>query len=146
MASLRNLREQARVLLCQELYGNLGLFMHKHRANPTDIDQYFEMSYLRSPAGNTDSFESIPNQVIVLKDNCVPGDVTGMKIKNTSDEDVVHLVYYANSPSELPTGTTVQIHQSQEKILNESELGPVLPFLNIINQTPHKGSFDVTEN
>src|SRR3972149_8629704 len=44
--TMRTLREAARVLLCQEMYGNMGMLMHKYRTNPITVGNYFDMTIL----------------------------------------------------------------------------------------------------
>jgi hypothetical protein len=48
VAALRDFRETARVALCNEMYGDLGLLMHHHRTNPTEVERYFDFSLLRT--------------------------------------------------------------------------------------------------
>jgi hypothetical protein len=48
VAALRDLRETARVALCGEMYGNLGLLMHLHRFDPAQVEKYFDLTLLRS--------------------------------------------------------------------------------------------------
>ena len=48
VANLRLLREQARVSLCEAMFGNLGLLMNHHKTNPADVSVYFELPLLRS--------------------------------------------------------------------------------------------------
>lgn len=146
VAALRNLRETARVLLCEELYGDMGLLMHKHRAKPLDIDQYFEMKYLRSAGDSAVPYTIAPDEVKNIMNDVEAGDVTGTKIKNTSDEDVTLQIYFAASPSEPPSDTTLTLHQSETKVLDEATLGTLQPFLNVVNTSSHLGTFEVTAN
>jgi hypothetical protein len=148
VAALRNLRETARVLLCQELYGNMGTLMHKHRANPLVIDQYFDLSYLRTPSDSTQVLEVDANEVENILDNLQLGDLTGKKVKNTSRENVTMQLYYAASISDPPTpgNPVIEVHQGEQKILDEAVMGPVQPFLNVFNiNGQHEGSIEVTE-
>ena len=46
-AQLSDLLEEARIEMCEELYGALGVLMHKHRKAPTNICRYFDLSLLR---------------------------------------------------------------------------------------------------
>jgi len=47
VAALRSLRETARVTLCEELFRNLGLLMGHHKADPTVVANYFDLTLLR---------------------------------------------------------------------------------------------------
>jgi len=47
VAAQRSLRETARLLLCEELYGNMAALMHKFRKNPEAVGDFFEMELLR---------------------------------------------------------------------------------------------------
>jgi hypothetical protein len=49
VAALRDLRETARVMLCNELYGDMALLIHHHRTNPTEVERYFDFSLMRTP-------------------------------------------------------------------------------------------------
>ncbi|MCF8256337.1 MAG: hypothetical protein K9J06_02220 [Flavobacteriales bacterium] len=49
-ALLRNLRDAARKMVCDEMYGNLGLLMHHHRTDPLQVERYFDLGLLRQPA------------------------------------------------------------------------------------------------
>jgi hypothetical protein len=148
VANLRTLRESARLRLCDELYGNMSLLMHKHRSNPTEVSQYFEMSYLRTPSDSSEELEVVANNVVNIKDNVQPGQVTGTKVKNTSRENVTLQLYYAASISDAPQpgDTLIELHQGVQKTLNEAELGPHKPFLNVFNLNgQHVGSIEVTD-
>ena len=35
-------------MLCTEMYGDLGLLIHHHRTNPTEVERYFDFSLLRT--------------------------------------------------------------------------------------------------
>ena len=47
VAAQRSLRETARLLLCEELFGNMAALMHKFRKNPEAVGDFFEMELLR---------------------------------------------------------------------------------------------------
>jgi hypothetical protein len=148
VANLRTLRETARLLLAAELYGNMALLMHKHRSNPTDVAQYFEMKYLRSAADNTEEVEVEANGVENLLDNVQPGDITGARVKNTSPENVTMQLYYAASISDPPQpgDVLIELAQGVQKTLDEAELGAPKPFLNVFNlSNAHLGTIEVTD-
>ena len=44
--------EEKRLASAEMLYGNLGFLMNKHRANPLQIEKYFDLSLLRSTVTN----------------------------------------------------------------------------------------------
>jgi hypothetical protein len=50
---LRNLRESARIAVCQQLYGNLGLLMNHFRTDPLQVDRFFDFSLLRRKASSS---------------------------------------------------------------------------------------------
>jgi hypothetical protein len=148
VANLRTLRETARLLLCDELYGNMGLLMHKHRHNPTDVGQYFQVSYLRSASDNAEVLEVEANEVENIYDNILPGSITGKKAKNTSNENVTMGFYYANSLTDPPQpgDIVIQVPQGGHKTFDEAELGPPKPFFNVINlNAQHEGSIEVSD-
>ena len=45
--TLRDLREIARVAMCQEMYGNLGLLMNHFKTETERIEAYFDLSLIR---------------------------------------------------------------------------------------------------
>ena len=47
VAALRDLRELARVAMCTEMYGNLGLLMHLFRADTVQVERFFDLTLLR---------------------------------------------------------------------------------------------------
>lgn len=51
---LRDLRETARVTVCQHMYGNLGLLMNHHRTDPLEVNRYFDFSLLRKLSKSID--------------------------------------------------------------------------------------------
>jgi hypothetical protein len=148
-ATLRTLLETARLLLAQELYGNLGLLMHKYRDKPTDVEQYFEMSYLRSAGSGLEEVDIHPDEVANINDSIEPGDVVGKKAKNTSLEDVTMGIYFANSLSEPPQPgyAVVELRQGAQITLDETLLGPPKQFLNVINLSKeHRGSMEISDD
>jgi hypothetical protein len=44
--------EEKRVAAAEMLYGNLGFLMNKYRANPLQVEKYFDLSLLRSTISN----------------------------------------------------------------------------------------------
>lgn len=48
VAALRDFRETARVALCNEMYGDMGLLMHHYRTDPTQVERFFDFSLLRT--------------------------------------------------------------------------------------------------
>lgn len=47
--------EAQRLLLVEELFGNLGLLMHKYRKNPTLAERFFDLRLLRRSSTNADT-------------------------------------------------------------------------------------------
>ncbi len=50
VALLRDLRQSAWTVMCNEMYGNLGLLMHHHRTDPRQVERYFDLQLLRTKA------------------------------------------------------------------------------------------------
>lgn len=47
VAALRDFRETARVALCIELYGNMGLLAHHYRTDPLQVERFYDFTLLR---------------------------------------------------------------------------------------------------
>lgn len=47
LKSLRTLREQARVTMCNAMFGNLGLLMNLYQSDPRQVANYFDFTLLR---------------------------------------------------------------------------------------------------
>lgn len=52
--SLSSLLEEKRIETCQEIYGILGLLMHKFRNNPDRIADFFDLTLLRTSSSSAD--------------------------------------------------------------------------------------------
>jgi len=48
VVTLRSLRESARVVMCVEMYGNLGLLMHHFRNDPKQVERFYDLTLLRT--------------------------------------------------------------------------------------------------
>ncbi len=46
-AALRDLRETARVALCEEMYGDMALLVHHYRTDPLQVERFFDLGLLR---------------------------------------------------------------------------------------------------
>ncbi|MGE3825466.1 MAG: hypothetical protein AB7G44_14690, partial [Bacteroidia bacterium] len=97
--TLRTLRETARVLLCQELYGDMGKLMYKFRSNPTAIGDYFDMEILRSAGADWEEFDINANEILNLLEDVEAGDLNGIKFINTSpaSSGMVLYIYTTNT-------------------------------------------------
>ena len=114
-AQLSDLLEEARVEMCEELYGVLGVLMHKHRKNPSNIARYFDLSLLRK-TNNAQEVEATDietkninaGETLTLRKR--PADATEVYLKNqgntllqfscTAMEGVMDNVTYSLSPGE----------------------------------------------
>lgn len=145
--TLRTLRETARVLLCQELYGDMGKLMYKFRSNPTAVGDYFDMEILRS-AKETDNLEEgdiAGNTVFNIFDTDSQGYGVGveLRIKNTTTNDLGPLYFYpANSAAQGWNGTGWSLSAGQEVTVT-LEAGQFLPFFNVQNQGGGEQSWEV---
>jgi hypothetical protein len=147
VANLRTLRETARVLLCEELFGNMCLLLHKHRHKPTDVAQYFEMKYLRSSTEATSELEIDAQGVENILDNIEPADIISGELKNTSRENVTVQLYYAPGISDLPQpGDKIfELHPGVKKLFAEMDLGVRKAFLNVYNNNAeHLGTVELS--
>ena len=87
-AQLSDLLEAARVEMCEELYGALGVLMHKHRKTPSNISRYFDLSLLRKTNNSQDAetadvtIKNI-NAGAVISLGKRPADATEIYLKNT---------------------------------------------------------------
>jgi len=53
VAALRDLRETARVALCTEMYGNMGLLAHHYRTDPLQVERFYDFTLLRQKSETT---------------------------------------------------------------------------------------------
>lgn len=142
--NLRTLRETARVLLCQELYGNMGKLMHLYRANPIAISNYFDITLLRSRS-DWQKFDINANTVFNVEDDIEPGDISGLIVKNTSlaASGVILYIYTGASASAPWNGQGITLAPGEEKELDENDFGAILPFFNVQNQSGNAATFEI---
>lgn len=57
VAGLSILIENQRIIVCQVLYGILGLLMHKYKTDPNDLIRFFDLELLRSTSNDDDEEE-----------------------------------------------------------------------------------------
>jgi hypothetical protein len=127
--ALRDLRETARVALCNEMYGNMGLLMHHHRTNPTEVDRYFDFSLMRTKKKNRQSTELkftlasaltgevITNGTAVL--TLASGEV--LTRQTNADGEVRFLIERLAEPTEA------SITFSAPDYIDRTESGPIEP-------------------
>lgn len=142
--TLRSLRETARILLCQEMYGNMGALMRKYRANPVTVSNYFDITLLRSK-NSWEEFEINSNSVLNVKNNNVPGDLNGIKIRNLfpAASAVILYIYTSTSETGVWNGQGITLAPGEEKELDENDFGQINPFFNVQNQSGFPGDFEV---
>lgn len=114
-AQLSDLLEEARIEMCEELYGVLGVLMHKHRKNPSNIARYFDLSLLRKTNSTqevevTDIESKNINAGETLTLRKRPADATEVYLKNEGNtllqfscatiEGIMDNVTYSLSPGE----------------------------------------------
>jgi hypothetical protein len=142
--TLRTLRETARVLLCQELYGDMGKLMYKFRSNPTAVGDYFDMEILRSASADWEEFDINAGEVLNLLENVEAGDLNGIKFKNTSPaaSGMVLYIYTTNVINGGWNGAGITLNPGEEKTLDENDFGALQAFFNVQNQSPNGGTFE----
>jgi len=142
--TLRTLRETARVLLCQELYGDMGKLMYKFRSNPTAVGDYFDMEILRSASADWEEFDINAGEVLNLLENVEAGDLNGIKFKNTSPaaSGMVLYIYTTNVINGGWNGAGITLNPGEEKTLDENDFGALQAFFNVQNQSPNAGTFE----
>ncbi|MGE0637520.1 MAG: hypothetical protein AB7P01_13835 [Bacteroidia bacterium] len=142
--TLRTLRETARVLLCQELYGDMGKLMYKFRSNPTAIGDYFDMEILRSAGADWEEFDINANEILNLLEDVEAGDLNGIKFKNTSpaSSGMVLYIYTTNTINGGWTGAGITLNPGEEKTIDENDFGALQSFFNVQNQSGNAGTFE----
>ena len=143
--TLRTLRETARVLLCQELYGDMGKLMYKFRSNPTATGDYFDMEILRSASEDWEEFDINSGEVLNLLENVEAGDLNGIKFKNTSPaaSGMVLYIYTTNVINGGWNGAGITLNPGEEKTIDENDFGALQAFFNVQNQSGNGGNFEV---
>ena len=114
-AQLSDLLEAARIEMCEELYGALGILMHKHRKTPSNIMRYFDLSLLRktNSAQVTDATNMEEKSIAagtILSLGKRPADTTEIYLQNTGNsllqfscadfEGIMDNITYTLSPGE----------------------------------------------
>jgi hypothetical protein len=118
VAMLRNLRESARVEVCQQLYGNLGLLMNHFKTDPLQIERFFDFSLLRSnPASSANDITAAGKVVDAITGIGVP---------------------MADLKFILPNNVTITVQTDQDGNF-EAELGPHADTINVMVQVSKQG-------
>jgi len=135
--TMRTLRETARVVMCQEMYGNMGILMHKPRDNPETVGNYFDMEILRTPLDKIIKLVISGYGIKTIKTDINPGDLQGVKVKNTSTaaSGAVLVIYTANSENEGSNGRGILLNPGDEIEIDEATFSPVLPFFLVQSQS-----------
>jgi hypothetical protein len=115
---LRDLRESARIGVCQQLYGNLGLLMNNFRTDPLQIERFYDFSLLRKnpSSGATD----------ITAAGKVVDAVTGLPVENAAVKFL------------LPDNETITVQTDQDGNF-EAELGAHADTINVTLQVSKQG-------
>jgi len=76
VAALRDIRELARVAMCTEMYGNLGLLMHLFRADTVQVERFFDLTLLRR--------KTITGPEPIIVNGTVVHRITGVAVPNAT--------------------------------------------------------------
>lgn len=104
--------ETARVIVCQEMYSNLGLLMSKYKQDPKIVEQYFDLSLLRKTGEDDISANGTlaPNAIEAIIDYQDPGfnfpPTTVLRIRNTSTNGANLIVFPSNTETDPPGSGT----------------------------------------
>jgi len=130
VGALRSLRETARVTMCHSMFGNYGLLINHHQANPELVANYFDLSLIRSKKKAT------PRPIVV--DGTVVNAQTGEPVVNASvkfvmaNGTVVTVQTDSNGGFEAELGTfnesiEVTMEVTAAGFITYSESGPAEP-------------------
>jgi len=149
VAAQRTLRETARILLCNELYGNMGMLMHKHRENPVAVGDYFDMELLRTNDNDEPPIYEAFAPIGISEINpdfelANPTTDTLIKIKNLSAGTQVLSFYFSviNNMPPMPPMVLV-LNAEQEQTVNLGQLGFPNQFFLVQNTGPTAGKFSI---
>ena len=130
VALLRNLRESARVGVCQQLYGNLGLLMNHFRIDPLQIERFFNFSLLRQKAKSDPLNITASGKVTNAQTNAPEANASVKFI--LPDNEIITVQTDANGDYEADLGAhadtiilTIQVSKQGFDTFTES--GPVEP-------------------
>ncbi len=143
--------ETARVIVCQEMYSNLGLLMSKYKQTPDTIADYFDLSLLRKTGGT----HEVEREV-----SLGPGAAGNFSLAGINLEKVVSIeyetinanaqFYAAASPTDFPGGTVHNLAanntvvKTMEQVVTELGFGETLPYMNVRNNDIVPGVFKLT--
>lgn len=130
VASLRTLRETARVSMCVAMFGNLGLLMNHYRTNPEQVTNYFDLTLLRKKS------ETGPQ--VVTATGQVRNSETSLGVPNATltftipGKETITVVSDANGEFEAELGTfteelTVTLEVTADGYEPFSNSGPIAP-------------------
>ena len=123
--------EAARVAMCTGMYANLGAMMQHYAGAPNNIDQYFDLSAIRSGAqvvftGDTKPLENEN----IFKHTFQPGD--GLLLKN---EGVTELKFFlALQKKDGPGDIVIAIAAGNQATITATDLGNLAnTYFNVLN-------------
>lgn len=107
VATLRTLRETARVMLCTEMFSNLGLLMSHYKTNPTQVGNYFDLTLVRSKSKSASDETTISGKVT----NAVTGDpvVATLRFMRSSSPDIIEVQTDINGDFEANLGVFTEV-------------------------------------
>lgn len=144
-ADQRTERHQTRANIETELFRAMFVVGQNFPGNVDRCLDFFDQSIIRPDKNSTELFDIESNQVINLLDDVQPGSFNGIKIKNTSPaaSGVVLYIYTTNTANGGWNGAGITINPGEEKTLDENDFGALQAYLNVQNQSPNSGSFEV---
>lgn len=148
--TLRTNLKAAHKLMCDGLYKNLGLLMAKYYQTPEQVENYFDLSLLRTTvdepviASGTIEGEKVVS-LSALDIDVEPQPDTVFRLKNTSENPISLVFYSANTPTELPGAGpqfTVNAGQTIEKLFSDFDFDTYTDF-NVYNSSAISGSWEI---
>lgn len=130
VATLRDLRETARVALCNEMYGNMGQLVYHFRTDPLQVERFYDFALLRRKKDATSTEASIKGTVFKV------GTTTGVPNATitVTIEGKAPMVTQTNangafemSLGELTETVNVTMDVAAEGFMPYSNSGPVEP-------------------
>ena len=117
--------EQARMTAAEVMYGNLGVLMNKFRDNPVQVEEYFDLSIIRTHIGKTVPEPYAMDVVAASQREAGISFDKDTEFTFYNSGEVPLFVYTGSAPETPCPANAIVVNPEEEKTVMAEDLGSI---------------------